>query len=123
MTRSSLGGTRHLRRRPQPERQPSPSSKKGWKSSMSVKTLEELQAELADEQLKFERSNAALQGLGPDSDKQTREDLESEFSEKEAAVAKLASDIDRLERMTKAISDVPRGEIKVGNEPRTYEKG
>ena len=90
---------------------------------MGVKTLEELQAELADEQLKFERSNAALQGLGPDSDKQTREDLESEFSEKEAAVAKLASDIDRLERMTKAINDVPRGEIKVGNEPRTYEKG
>jgi len=90
---------------------------------MSVKTLEELQAELADEQLKFERSNAALQSLGPDSDKQGREDLESEFSEKEATVAKLASDIDRLERMTKAINDVPRGEIKVGNEPRTYEKG
>jgi HK97 family phage major capsid protein len=90
---------------------------------MSVKTLEELQAEHADAKLKFERQNAALQGLGPDSDKQTREDLESEFNATEAEVAKLSSDIDRYVRMQKALEDVPRGEIKVGNEPRTYEKG
>jgi HK97 family phage major capsid protein len=90
---------------------------------MSVKTLEELQAELADAQLKFERTNAALQGLGPDSDKQTREDLESQFSAEEAEVAKLSGDISRVERMQKALNDVPRGEIKVGTEPRTYEKG
>ena len=90
---------------------------------MSVKTLEELQAELADAQLAFERTNAALQGLGPDSDKQTREDLESDFSTKEAEVSKLASDIDRWERMDKALKDVPKPEIRVGNEPRTYERG
>ena len=89
---------------------------------MSVKTLEELQAELADAQLAFERDNAALQGLNPD-DEQTRKDLESRFSEKEAEVAKLAGDIARIERMNKALNDVPRAEIKVGNEPRTYEKG
>jgi HK97 family phage major capsid protein len=90
---------------------------------MSVKTLETLQEEFADAQLKFERTHAALQALGPDSDKQTREDLESEFSANEAQVAKLAADIDRTERMKKAIEDVPRAEIKIGEEPRTYYKG
>jgi len=88
-----------------------------------IKTLEELQADLADAQLAFERHNAALQGLGPDSNKETRDDLESKFSEKEAEVAKLAGDIARIERMNKALNDVPRAEVKVGEEPRTYAKG
>jgi HK97 family phage major capsid protein len=90
---------------------------------MSVKTLEELQAELADEQLELERTDAALQGIGPSADEQTRKDLESRFAEKEHEVAKLAADIDRQERMTKALKDVPKPEIRVGSEPRTYEKG
>lgn len=92
---------------------------------MAVKTIEELQSELADAQLQFEHTNAALQALGPDSDKQTREDLESKFTTQEAEVAKVSSDIRRLERMDKALKDVPRpdGEVKVGQEPRTYERG
>ena len=90
---------------------------------MSVKTLEELQAEHADETLAFERAHAALLGLGPDSDTKTREDLESEFAAKEASVKKLSDDIDRYDRMQKALEAAPRSEIKVGIEPRTYEKG
>ena len=90
---------------------------------MSVKTLEELQAEFADAQLKFERTHAALQGLGPDSDKQTREDLDSEFSADEAQVKKIADDIGRIERMNEAVKAAPRTDIKVGSEPKTYEKG
>lgn len=91
---------------------------------MPVKTIEELQDALADAQLEFDQTNAALQGLGPDGDKQTREDLEAKFTKTEAEVATLSADISRLERMDKALKQVPRPEgIEVGREPRTYEKG
>ncbi len=90
---------------------------------MSVKTLEELQSELADSQLALDQTDAAMQTLDP-KDKETREELEARFTEKEQEVAKLAADIDRKERMTKALKAVPRPDgIEVGREPRTYEKG
>jgi HK97 family phage major capsid protein len=89
-----------------------------------IKTLEELQGELADAQLEFDQTNAALQVLGPDGDETTRKDLEAKFTAHEAEVRILASDIDRLERMDKALKAVPRPEgVEVGREPRTYEKG
>jgi HK97 family phage major capsid protein len=91
---------------------------------MAVKTLEELQDALADAQLEFDQTNAALQTIGPDGDETTRKDLEAKFAKHEAEVRTLASDIDRLERMDKALKQVPRPEgIEVGREPRTYEKG
>ena len=91
---------------------------------MSVKTLEELQAELADAQLAADQTDAALQNLGPTADKQGREDLENRFAEKVGEVKKLASDIQRQEDLTKALAAVPRPEgVEVGREPRTYEKG
>ncbi|HEY3118303.1 MAG TPA: hypothetical protein VGK54_16285, partial [Chloroflexota bacterium] len=91
---------------------------------MSIKTLEELQTDLADAQMEFDRTNAALQSLRPDSDETTRKDLEGKFSTHEAEVRKLASDIDRLKRMDDALKAVPRTEgVVVGKEPRTYEKG
>jgi len=90
---------------------------------MSVKTLEELQSELADSQLALDQADAALQTLDP-KDKETREELGARFTEKEEEVAKLAGDIDRKERMHKALAAVPKPEgIEVGREPRTYEKG
>ena len=89
----------------------------------ALKTLEELQADLADAQLALERHNAALQGLGPNADKQTKEDLDGKFEEKRAEVEKLADDIKRVEEMRKALEAAPRTDIKVGSEPRTYEKG
>lgn len=91
---------------------------------MALKTIEELQDELADAQLGFDQTNAALQTLGPDANEETRSDLENRFTQHEAEVSKLSSDIKRLERMAKAIEDVPRTEgVQVGREPRTYEKG
>jgi HK97 family phage major capsid protein len=91
---------------------------------MSVKTLEELQAELADAQLAADQTDAALQMLGPTADRQGREDLETRFAEKVGEVTKLASDIQRQEDLTKALKAVPRPEgVEVGKEPRTYEKG
>jgi HK97 family phage major capsid protein len=90
---------------------------------MSVKTLEELQSELADSQLALDQTDAAMQTLDP-KDKETREELEARFTEKEQEVAKLAGDIDRKEQMNKALKAVPRPDgIEVGREPRTYEKG
>jgi HK97 family phage major capsid protein len=93
-----------------------------------VKTLEELQGALADAQLEFDQTNAALQILGPDGDETTRKDLEAKFTKTEAEVRTLASDIDRLVRMDKALKAVPRnegsdGSVVVGKEPRTYERG
>jgi len=90
-----------------------------------LKTLEELQGELADAELEFDRTNAALQGLGTDADEQTRKDLDAQFAAHEGEVRKLASDIDRLKRMDDAYKAVPRDTagVTVGKEPRTYEKG
>ena len=91
-----------------------------------LKSLEELQGELADAELEFDQTNAALQGLMPDASEETRKDLEAKFTAHEAEVRKLASDIDRLKRMDDAINKVPReadGQVRVGKEPRTYEKG
>jgi HK97 family phage major capsid protein len=90
---------------------------------MSVKTLEELQSDLADAQLALDQTDAAMQSLDP-KDKETREELGARFTEQEERVAKTASDIDRKERMHKALADVPRPEgVEVGKEPRTYERG
>src|SRR6266545_407245 len=91
---------------------------------MGVKTLEELQGALADAQLQFDQSNAALQALGPEGEETLRKDLEAQFAKHEGEVRTLASDIDRLERMEKALKQVPRPEgVEVGREPRTYERG
>src|SRR6266545_7968474 len=93
---------------------------------MPVKTLEELQGALADAQLEFDQTNAALQTLGPSGEETTRKDLEAKFAQHEAEVRTLASDIDRLERMDKALKAVPprsEGGVEVGKEPRTYERG
>ena len=91
----------------------------------ALKTIEELQEDLASAQLEFDKTNAALTGLGPEADNETlRKDLEAQFSTHEAEVRKLAGDLKRLERMTKALEDVPRDtNVEVGREPRTYEKG
>jgi len=90
----------------------------------ALKTIEELQEDLADAQLEFDKTNAALAGLGPEADNETlRKDLEAQFSNNEAEVRKLAGDIKRLERMAKALEDVPREKVEVGREPKTYEKG
>lgn len=92
----------------------------------ALKTLEELQGELADAELEFDKTNAALQGLMPDADEQLVKDLNAQFASHEAEVRKLSSDIDRLKRMDDAIKAVPgrdEGSVTVGKEPRTYEKG
>ena len=92
-----------------------------------LKTLEELQIELADAELEFDQTNAALQGLMPDAEnEQVRKDLEAKFAANEAEVRKLSSDINRLKRMEDAVAAVPKdkdGNVTVGKEPRTYEKG
>jgi HK97 family phage major capsid protein len=90
-----------------------------------LRSLEELQGELADAELEFDQTNAALQGLMPGPEfEETRKDLEGKFAAHEAEVRKLASDIDRLKRMDDAIKAVPLTEgVEVGREPHTYEKG
>lgn len=91
---------------------------------MAIKTIEELQSELADAQLNFDKADAALQLLTPQADEQTRKDLEADFAKYEEEVRKLASDINRQERKKKAYQEVPRpSSVQVGEEPRTYERG
>jgi HK97 family phage major capsid protein len=91
---------------------------------MAVKTLEELQAELAEAQLEFDQTNVALQAHGPEGSDDIRKELEAKFERHESEVRTLASDIDRLERMEAALKKVPRGGgVEVEREPRTYERG
>lgn len=90
----------------------------------ALKSLEELHEELADAQLGFDQTNAALQTMPSEADEQTRKDLEAAFASHEAQVRKLSADIDRLKRMDDAIKAVPTPSgVTVGREPRTYEKG
>jgi HK97 family phage major capsid protein len=93
---------------------------------MSVKTLEELQTDLANAQIDLETVDATLIGLDAKADKRDVEELEARFAQKEAEVAKIADDIDRKERMAEAIKKVPKSDasgVEVGKEPRVYERG
>ena len=93
---------------------------------MSVKTLEELQSDLANAQIDLETADAAILALDPSkADKRDVEELEARFAEREKEVAALSDAIDRKERMAEAIKKVPKDSsgVEVGKEPRTYEKG
>jgi HK97 family phage major capsid protein len=90
---------------------------------MTVKTIEELQSELADAELAMNTADAALQAVDP-KDKDTREELDAEFRARTEEVSKLADDVRRKEDMHKALAAVPKNSgIEVGQEPRTYERG
>jgi len=93
---------------------------------VSRKTLEELQSDLADAELALEQVDTAIAALSPKADKRDREELEAQFTEKENELRNIADDIDRKERMAKAVADRPKptsSGVEVVSEPRTYERG